>query len=63
MKSDKHPNGWPQRTRGSRRSRTARAQGRYATPQGYTPLESTAMVAFGNQCEPFSIVTPTRAKL
>ena len=27
------------------------AQGRYA------------MVAFGNQCEPFSIVTPTRAKL
>ena len=38
-----------------------RAQGRYATPRGYAPLESSAMVAFGNQCEPFSIVTPTRA--
>ena len=43
---------WPQRTRGSRRSRSARAQGRYATPRGYAPLESTAMVAFGNHCEP-----------
>ena len=29
---------------------------------GATPLWSlVAMVAFGNQCEPFSIVTPTRA--
>ena len=53
--------GWPQRTRGSRRSRSARAQGRYANPRGYAPLESTAMVAYGNQCAPFSIVTPTRA--
>ena len=33
----------------------------YATPRGYAPLESTAMVAEGNQCEPFSSVTPTRA--
>ena len=45
----------------SRRSRSSLAQGRYATPRGYAPMESTAMVAFGNQCEPFSIVTPTRA--
>ena len=43
--------GWPQRIRGSHCSRSARAQGR------------NAMVAFSNQCEPFSIVTPTRAKL
>ena len=35
---------------GSRCSRSARAQGRYATPRGYAPPESTAMVAFGNQC-------------
>ena len=53
--------GWPQHTRGSRRSRFASAQGRYVNPRGYAPLESTAMVAFGNQCEPFSIVPPTRA--
>ena len=33
----------------------------YATPRGYAPLKSNAMVAFGNQYEPFSIVTPTRA--
>ena len=52
---------WPQRTRESRRSRFARAQGRYATSRAFAPLESTAMVAFGNQCEHFSIVTPTRA--
>ena len=44
--------GWPQRTRGSLRSRSARVQGYY---------ESTAIVAFGNQCEYFSIVAPTRA--
>ena len=55
--------GWPQRTRGSRRSRSACTQGRYVTQQGYAPLESTGMVAFGNQCKPFSIATPMRAKL
>ena len=43
------PARWSQRNRGSRSSRSARAQGHYATQQAYTPLESTAMVAFGNQ--------------
>ena len=33
--------GWPQRTRGSRCSRSACPQGRYTTPRGYAPLEST----------------------
>ena len=38
-------------------------RGARSTTRGYAPLEYTAMVAFGNHCEPFSIVTPTRAKL
>ena len=41
-------------------------RGARSTPRGYAPLESSGngcptMVAYGNQCEPFSIVTPTRA--
>ena len=43
--------GCPQRTRGSSHSHSARAQGRYSTPRGYAPLESTAIVAVGNQCD------------
>ena len=41
----------------------ASRRGARSTPRGYGPLESTAMVAFGNQYKPFSIVTPTRSKL
>ena len=50
--------GWPQRTGGSRRTRSARAQVRHATQQGHAPLESTALGANGKS---FSIVTATRA--
>ena len=54
--------GWPQRTTGKPALTRVLRAGALDRLHGAAPLWSlVAMVAFGNQCEPFSIVTPTRA--
>ena len=54
--------GWPQRTTGKPALTRVPRAGALDQLNGATPLWSlVAMVACGNQCKPFSIVTPTRA--
>ena len=55
--------GWPQRTTGKPALTRVPRAGALDRLHGATPLWSlVAMVACGNQCKPFSIVTPTRTK-